>query len=145
MPCSETTTANIKPQYYGTYYTLISIEYYLPEKQSILDAMEHLLARYRLMRPLFLSPARPMNVEWYSRPYLGVFERVFSARNRAFSAPGGGGMIEISQMFIRKVFYGLRTLIGIEYDIDLCSKQIDKFIFSNQIYTQKNKVFFRKT
>jgi hypothetical protein len=50
-----------------------------PEKQSILDAMEHLLAKYLDMRPLFLSPARPINVEWKSNPYFGVLPRVLRA------------------------------------------------------------------
>lgn len=34
-----------------------------PEKQSMRDAMVHLLAKYREMRPLFLAAARPMKVE----------------------------------------------------------------------------------
>ena len=34
-----------------------------PEKQSILDAIEHLLARYLDILPLFFAPARPINVE----------------------------------------------------------------------------------
>lgn len=34
----------------------------LPEKQSMRDAIEHLFARKREIRPLFLDPARPMNV-----------------------------------------------------------------------------------
>jgi hypothetical protein len=34
------------------------------EKQSIRQAMEHLLARNREIRPLCLGPARPMKVEW---------------------------------------------------------------------------------
>ena len=41
-------------------------------KQSILDAIEHLLARKREIRPLFLEPALPMNDEWNISPYLGV-------------------------------------------------------------------------
>ena len=57
------------------------------EKASILDAIEHLLAKNREIRPLFLAVARPINVEWNSRPYLGVFPFVFRARKRAFSAP----------------------------------------------------------
>jgi len=57
------------------------------EKQSILDAMEHLLARYLEMRPLFFAPAFPMNEEWKMRPYLGVFPRVLRALKSAFSAP----------------------------------------------------------
>lgn len=50
-----------------------------PEKQSMREAMVHLLARYLEMRPLFLAAARPMNVEWKIRPYLGVFPLVFNA------------------------------------------------------------------
>lgn len=50
-----------------------------PEKQSMREAMVHLLARYREMRPLFLAAARPMKVEWKMRPYFGVLPRVFSA------------------------------------------------------------------
>lgn len=50
-----------------------------PEKQSMREAMVHLLARYREMRPLFLAAARPMKVEWKMRPYLGVFPRVLRA------------------------------------------------------------------
>mmetsp|Transcript_12147 Transcript_12147/g.28515 ORF Transcript_12147/g.28515 Transcript_12147/m.28515 type:complete len:231 (-) Transcript_12147:84-776(-) len=50
-------------------------------------AMEHLLARYRDIRPLFLADARPMNDEWKMRPYLGVLPLVLSARKSAFSAP----------------------------------------------------------
>jgi len=41
-------------------------------KQSILDAIEHLFARKREIRPLFLEPALPMNDEWNISPYLGV-------------------------------------------------------------------------
>ena len=52
-----------------------------------LDAILHLLARYLEILPLFLAPALPMNDEWKMSPYLGVFPRVFRARNRAFSAP----------------------------------------------------------
>lgn len=54
-------------------------ETHSPEKQSILDAMEHLLAKYREMRPLFLVPALPIKVEWKMRPYFGVFPLVFRA------------------------------------------------------------------
>lgn len=43
------------------------------------EAMVHLLARYREIRPLFLAAARPMKVEWKMSPYLGVFPLVFSA------------------------------------------------------------------
>lgn len=50
-----------------------------PEKQSMREAMVHLLARYLEMRPLFLAAARPMKVEWKMRPYLGVLPRVFRA------------------------------------------------------------------
>ena len=57
------------------------------EKQSMRDAMLHLLARYREMRPLFLACALPMKEEWKIKPYFGVLPLVFSARNRAFSAP----------------------------------------------------------
>ena len=39
-------------------------EKHLPEKQSMREAMEHLLARKREIRPLCLGPARPMKVEW---------------------------------------------------------------------------------
>lgn len=35
----------------------------LPEKQSILEAIEHLFARYLEIRPLFCDAARPMNEE----------------------------------------------------------------------------------
>ena len=44
----------------------------IPEKQSILEAIEHLLARYLEILPLFLAPARPMKVEWNINPYFGV-------------------------------------------------------------------------
>lgn len=50
-----------------------------PEKQSMREAMVHLLARYLEMRPLFFAPARPMKVEWKMSPYLGVLPRVFRA------------------------------------------------------------------
>ena len=43
------------------------------------EAMEHLFARYRAIRPLFLADARSMNDEWNMRPYFGVFPRVFRA------------------------------------------------------------------
>ncbi|KAL2727229.1 hypothetical protein V1478_007507 [Vespula squamosa] len=56
-------------------------------KQSILDAIEHLLAKYLEILPLFLVPARPINVEWNNNPYLGVLPLVFNALNNAFSAP----------------------------------------------------------
>ena len=38
--------------------------HYVPEKQSILDAIEHLFARNREMRPLNFGPALPMKDEW---------------------------------------------------------------------------------
>mmetsp|Transcript_107571 Transcript_107571/g.286257 ORF Transcript_107571/g.286257 Transcript_107571/m.286257 type:complete len:329 (-) Transcript_107571:374-1360(-) len=57
------------------------------EKLSMREAREHLLARYREMRPLFFCCARPMKVEWKMRPYFGVLPFVFSARKSAFSAP----------------------------------------------------------
>ena len=41
----------------------------LPEKQSIREAIEHLLAKNREIRPLCFGPALPIKVEWYSRPY----------------------------------------------------------------------------
>jgi len=50
-------------------FKLLSI---LPEKQSILDAMEHLLAKYLDIRPLFFLLARPIKEEWKISPYLGV-------------------------------------------------------------------------
>jgi hypothetical protein len=50
-----------------------------PEKQSMRDAMEHLLARYREIRPLFFVEALPMKEEWKIKPYLGVFPLVFKA------------------------------------------------------------------
>jgi hypothetical protein len=56
-------------------------------KQSILEAMEHLFAKYLEILPLFLVPARPIKVEWNNNPYFGVFPRVFKALNKAFSAP----------------------------------------------------------
>mmetsp|Transcript_87519 Transcript_87519/g.272234 ORF Transcript_87519/g.272234 Transcript_87519/m.272234 type:complete len:377 (+) Transcript_87519:554-1684(+) len=57
------------------------------EKQSMREAREHLLARYREMRPLFFCCARPMKDEWKMRPYLGVLPLVLRARKSAFSAP----------------------------------------------------------
>ena len=51
----------------------------IPEKQSILDAILHLFARYREMRPLFFAAARPMKVEWKMSPYFGVLPLVFRA------------------------------------------------------------------
>ena len=50
-----------------------------PLKQSILDAMEHLFAKYREILPLFLGPALPMKEEWNMSPYFGVFPFVFKA------------------------------------------------------------------
>ena len=35
----------------------------LPEKQSILEAIEHLLAKYREILPLLVVAALPINVE----------------------------------------------------------------------------------
>ena len=35
----------------------------IPEKQSIREAMEHLFAKNRDIRPLCLGPARPMKEE----------------------------------------------------------------------------------
>lgn len=51
----------------------------IPEKQSIREAILHLFARYREMRPLFLAAARPMKVEWNMSPYFGVLPLVFRA------------------------------------------------------------------
>ena len=59
-------------------YTVAAV----PVKQSILEAIEHLLARKRDILPLFLVPARPMKDEWNINPYLGVLLRVFNALNR---------------------------------------------------------------
>ena len=50
-----------------------------PEKQSILDAREHLLAKNLEMRPLFFAAARPMKEEWKIKPYFGVLPLFFSA------------------------------------------------------------------
>lgn len=55
----------------------------LPEKQSILEAIEHLFAKYLEIRPLFLVPARPINDEWNIRPYFGVLPFFFRALQRA--------------------------------------------------------------
>mmetsp|Transcript_23949 Transcript_23949/g.40163 ORF Transcript_23949/g.40163 Transcript_23949/m.40163 type:complete len:120 (+) Transcript_23949:2856-3215(+) len=52
-------------------------------KQSMRDAIEHLFARYRDIRPLFFAPALPMKVEWKIRPYLGVLPRVLMALQAA--------------------------------------------------------------
>ena len=43
------------------HFTVFSV--LLPEKQSMREAIEHLLARYLDILPLFLAPARPMKVE----------------------------------------------------------------------------------
>lgn len=48
------------------------------------DAIEHLFARYRAIRPLFRAEARPMKDEWKIRPYFGVFPRVFNALETKF-------------------------------------------------------------
>ena len=53
-----------------------------PEKQSILEAMEHLFAKYLEIRPLFLTLARPINDEWKMSPYFGVFPFFLSALRR---------------------------------------------------------------
>ena len=63
----------------------------LPLKQSMREAMEHLLARYLEIRPLFLGPARPMKVEWNIRPYLGVFP--FVLRALGWDREEGGGVL----------------------------------------------------
>ena len=52
---------------------------FLPLKQSIREAMEHLLARYREILPRFLAPARPIYVEWNISPYFGVLPLVLRA------------------------------------------------------------------
>jgi hypothetical protein len=57
------------------------------EKQSTLDAMAHLLARYLEILPLFFYWALPMKVELKIKPYFGVLPLVFKALKRAFSAP----------------------------------------------------------
>mmetsp|Transcript_63099 Transcript_63099/g.133211 ORF Transcript_63099/g.133211 Transcript_63099/m.133211 type:complete len:234 (+) Transcript_63099:134-835(+) len=57
------------------------------EKQSMREAIEHLLAKYLEIRPLFFCCALPMKVEWKMSPYLGVLPLVFNARKSAFSAP----------------------------------------------------------
>ncbi len=51
----------------------------IPAKQSIREAIEHLLARNREILPLFGILARPMNVELKRIPYLGVLDLVFNA------------------------------------------------------------------
>lgn len=51
----------------------------LPEKQSILDAIEHLFAKYLEIRPLFFLFARPINDEWKMSPYFGVLPFFFRA------------------------------------------------------------------
>ena len=60
------------------------------------DAMLHLLARYREMRPLFLACALPMKEEWKIKPYFGVLPLVFSAEESLLGAEdldGGGGVL----------------------------------------------------
>merc|ERR1719245_1113864 len=57
------------------------------EKQSILDAMVHLFAKNREIRPLFFAAALPIKEEWKIRPCLGVLPFFFRARKSAFSAP----------------------------------------------------------
>lgn len=57
----------------------------IPEKQSIREAILHLFARYREMRPLFLAAARPMKVEWKMSPYFGVLPLVFRALGEEYS------------------------------------------------------------
>ena len=47
------------------------------EKHSVREAMLHLFARYREMRPLFLAAARPVKVEWKMSLYFGVLPLVF--------------------------------------------------------------------
>lgn len=47
------------------------------------EAIEHLFARYRAMRPLLRADARPIKDEWKIKPYFGVFPRVFSALKTA--------------------------------------------------------------
>lgn len=44
--------------------------------------MEHLLAKYREILPLFLLLAFPMKEEWKMSPYLGVFPRVLRALDK---------------------------------------------------------------
>ena len=56
------------------------------EKQSIHEAILHLFARYREMRPMFLAAARPMKVEWKMSPYFGVLPLVFKALGEEYSA-----------------------------------------------------------
>jgi hypothetical protein len=56
------------------------------EKQSILEAMEHLLARKREMRPLFLVPARPMKVDCGVRGEVVSFKAQTEGRGEALVA-----------------------------------------------------------
>ena len=56
------------------------------EKQLIREAILHLFARYREMRPMFLAAARPMKVEWKMSPYFGVLPLVFKALGEEYSA-----------------------------------------------------------
>ena len=56
------------------------------EKHSVREAVLHLFARYREMRPLFLAAARPMKVEWKMSPYFGVLPLVFKALGEEYSA-----------------------------------------------------------
>ena len=74
-------------------------------KQSIRDAMEHLLAKNREILPLFLAAARPIKDEWKIKPYFGVFPFFLRARNRAFSAPKSIAKVKIAMkiMISRKM------------------------------------------
>ena len=75
---------------------------HLPAKQSILDAMEHLFARYLEIRPLFLVPARPIKEEWKIRPYFGVFPFFFRAlrkRDNKKNSFMGGTMVVTNGRF----------------------------------------------
>lgn len=68
-----------------------------PLKQSILDAIEHLFARYLDILPLFLAAARPIYVEWNINPYFGVFPLVLSAlRERDREREEEGGVLSIT-------------------------------------------------
>lgn len=71
----------------------------IPEKQSIREAILHLFARYRDMRPLFLAAARPMKVEWKMSPYFGVLPLVFRALGEEYSADSLRS--EISTLFVK--------------------------------------------
>jgi hypothetical protein len=59
------------------------------------DAIEHLLARYREIRPLFLVLALPMKEEWKIKPYLGVFPLVFKALHKVHSGTNRLGKCEV--------------------------------------------------